>query len=279
MSPKVWFITGCSSGFGTALVHEILGRGDKVIASARNLDKIADLKTAGADIMALNVTDPLPKIKEVAQTAFNLHGRIDYLVNNAGLVQVGGIEELTPELTLSQFQTNVFGSLNVARAFLPYMRAARTGVIANISSMGAWGRYAGVGVYAASKYAVTGFTESLHDEVAEFGIKVCCVEPGYFRSQLLGSKASGTPGIKDYEDSAVSRGVALMDQFNGKQRGDIKKGMKVLVDVLTEKTGKPVPLRLLLGPDALQEARGKCEETLGLIEEWKDIVSNTDVEE
>jgi NAD(P)-dependent dehydrogenase (short-subunit alcohol dehydrogenase family) len=136
MTAKVWFITGCSSGFGAALVREALSRGDKVIATARNASKLSDLKADGADIMSLDVTSPLPELVEKAQEAFKRYGRIDYLVNNAGrslftlsctnsdaafsgYTQVGGLEELTPAETQAQFDTNVFGLLNVRSHSLP----------------------------------------------------------------------------------------------------------------------------------------------------------------
>ena len=161
------------------------------------------------------------------------------------------------------------------------MRRARSGVIANLSSIGAWGRVAGVGLYCASKYTVTGLTESLHEELKEFGIKVCVVEPGYFRSNFLNpaNNLIAKEKIEDYEGSAVRKGIALMEQVNNKQPGDIKKGAKVMVDVLTEATGKPVPLRLYLGQDAYEHIGDKCRETLGVLEEWKDICTKTDLDE
>ena len=162
------------------------------------------------------------------------------------------------------------------------MRGARSGVIANLSSIGAWGRVAGVGLYCASKYAVTGFTESLSLEVAEFNIKVCVVEPGYFRSNFLNpaNNLVAKNTISDYDgDSAVRKGIKLMEVVNNKQPGDINKGAKVMVDALTGATGKPVPLRLYLGQDAYEHIGDKCRETLGVLEEWKDICTKTDLDE
>jgi NAD(P)-dependent dehydrogenase (short-subunit alcohol dehydrogenase family) len=194
--------------------------------------------------------------------------------------QVGGLEELTPEETQAQFDTNVFGLLNVTRAFLPYMRAARSGVIGNVSSVGAWTRYAGVGLYCASKWCVTGLSESMNLELAEFGIKVCTIEPGYFRSNFLGGDAAKVRGntIEDYEGSAVRKGEEMMKAVNGKQPGDVKKGAKVIVDVLTEKTGNPVPLRLVIGSDAYKMIRAAAEEILATTEESKDLTCSTDLD-
>lgn len=186
-----------------------------------------------------------------------------------------------PEETQAQFATNVFGMLNVTRAFLPYLRAQRSGVIANFSSIGAWRGYAGVGLYCASKWAVSGLSETLTYELAEFGIKVCCVEPGYFRSKFLnpGNKLPKKNIIADYEGSAVRKGEQLMEDFDNKQRGDIKKGVKVLIDVLTGDSGREIPMRLPIGPDAYESIKGKCEETIQGLEDWKDIMCSTDLDE
>lgn len=161
------------------------------------------------------------------------------------------------------------------------MRAARSGVIANLSSVGAWNRYAGVGLYCASKWCVSGISESMTLELAEFGIKVCCVEPGYFRSNFLGSDAKKEKSnrIEDYEGgSAVRKGEELMVQFNGKQPGDVKKGARVIVDTLTEATGKPVPLRLVIGTDAWKSIRASCEEVIATLDASKEVSCSTDLD-
>ena len=183
--------------------------------------------------------------------------------------------------TQAQFDTNVFGLLNVTRAIAPYMRKARSGVIANISSVGAWNRYAGIGLYCASKWCVSGLSESMSEELKEFGIKVCTVEPGYFRSNFLGGDAKKVSSnlIEDYNGSAVRKGIELMDAVNGKQPGDIKKGAKVMIDVLTEATGKSVPMRLVLGQDASEAIRKKCNETIAILDEWKEISYSTNLDD
>jgi NAD(P)-dependent dehydrogenase (short-subunit alcohol dehydrogenase family) len=200
-----------------------------------------------------------------------------------GYNQTGGLEELTPEETFAQFNTNVFGLLNTTRAFLPYMRAARSGVIANLSSVGAWMGAAGVGLYCASKWTVSGLTESLYEELKEFNIKVCCVEPGYFRSNFLNPSNKQVGGqsnvIADYDgDSAVRKGIEMMEYYNNKQPGDIKKGCKLMIDVLTEATGRPVPMRLYMGADAYQAIGDKCRGTLQVLEDWKDLSTKTDLD-
>ncbi|ETI28541.1 hypothetical protein G647_00991 [Cladophialophora carrionii CBS 160.54] len=278
---KVWFITGCSSGFGKALAHEALLRGDKVVATARNASKLEELKAAGAHTLSLDVTSPLDELKRVVEEAHSLHGRIDFLINNAGYCQVGGLEELTPAETQAQFATNVFGPLNVTRAILPYMRARRSGVIANFSSIGAWRGTPAVGIYEASKWAVSGVSETLRLELAEFNIKVCSIEPGYFRSNFLSKehKILHEHIIADYDGTVVRRTEERVERTNQNQRGDPAKGAKVIVDVLTGVTGKEVPVRLALGPDAYRIIKDKCEETIRILDEWVHIGSSTDVEE
>ena len=161
------------------------------------------------------------------------------------------------------------------------MRAERSGVVANFSSVGAWLGYAGVGLYCASKWAVSGLSESLYYEMADFNIKVCTVEPGYFRSKFLnaGNKIHKQNVIQDYENTAVRQGERLMDEYDNKQPGDIKKGVKVIVDVLTGNSGKEIPMRLVLGKDAYGMIKAKCEETIKGLEEWKDITCSTDLDE
>ncbi|EXJ87955.1 hypothetical protein A1O1_04882 [Capronia coronata CBS 617.96] len=278
---KVWFITGCSSGFGKELTLQALGRGDNVIATARDAGKLDDLKDAGAAVVSLDVTSPLDELKRTAEEAHNIYGRIDYLINNAGFNQVGGLEELSPEETERQFATNVFGPLNVTRAILPYMRAKRSGVVANFSSVGAWRGSAGVGLYCASKWAVSGLSETLYYELADFNIKVCTVEPGYFRSNFLSpsNKKHKRNLIPDYEGTAVRKGEELMDAYDNKQPGDIRKGVKVLLDVLTGASGREIPMRLVLGTDAYTRIKAKCEETLKGLEQWKDLTCSTDLDE
>lgn len=259
-------------------MKELLSRGQTVIASARNVDKLRDLEAAGADVIRCDVTDPLDALVKTAQQAHDIHGRLDYLVNNAAFCVQGTIEELTPQEIQTQFDTNVFGTLNVTKAFLPYFRSQRSGVIANVSSMGAWRGTPGLGIYEASKWTMSGLTETLRPELAEFGIKVCCIEPGSFRSNFLtsGHRKVDESRIQDYDGTAARKVAAFMDQRDGAQPGDLKKGSKVIVDVLTGQAGRDMPLRLPIGKDAYQTIKDKCEATLQLLEEWKDIITATD---
>ncbi|KAL2220181.1 short chain dehydrogenase [Thermoascus aurantiacus ATCC 26904] len=269
MAPRVWFITGCSTGFGRELALQVLQRGDRVIATARKASSLEELEAAGAKVLVLDVTASLDTLKQIAVTAHGFYGRIDVLVNNAGYVASGSIEELTPEETFSQFNTNVFSLLNVNRAFLPYLRAQRSGVIANISSIAGWAGTPGVSMYCAN-------------ELAEFGIKVTSIEPGYFRSNILAesNRSVAKNIIQDYEgDTAARRGVAFHNRVNLKQQGDVVKGCRVIIDVLTQSgaaEGREIPIRLVLGADAYGAVKSKCESTIALLDEWKDITTPTD---
>lgn len=275
---NVWFITGCSTGFGATLVKELLSRDQRVIATARNLSALDDLKAAGADVMQCDVTAGMDRLEAMAKQVHERYGRIDYLVNNAGFAMQGTFEEASPQEIQSQFDTNVFGTINVTKAFLPYLRAQRSGVIANVSSMGAWRGTPAFGVYETSKWAVSGLSESMRPELADFGIKVCCIEPGSFRSNFLtpGNRKHNTNRIQDYEGTAARKVADFMEKRDGGQPGDLAKGVKVIADVLLGSTGKELPLRLPVGSDAYETIKRKCETTLQLLEEWKPIITKTD---
>jgi len=185
------------------------------------------------------------------------------------------------EETMAQFETNVFGLLNVTRAFLPHLRSQRFGVIANVSSIAAWRGSPGLGIYAASKWAASAINETLHHELAEFGIRVVSIEPGYFRSKFLtpGNALKAKRRLSDYDDTAARRNEAKFDLADQSQPGSVEKGAKVIVDVVTQAgcaTGREIPVRLMLGSDAYGIVVDKCESTLELVKAWKDVSSSTD---
>ncbi|KAJ3505837.1 hypothetical protein NLJ89_g7203 [Agrocybe chaxingu] len=165
-SPLVWLITGTLSGLGRDLALEALKRGDKVIATgcARSIDKLADLKAAGADILELDVTAPLEALHEVAKRAVAIHGSLNVLVNNAGYLIVGALEENTPDETFAEYNTKVFRALNVTRAFLPYMRARRSGTMILMGLVGGWIASPYTGLYVSTNV---------------------CLDYGYFRTHIL----------------------------------------------------------------------------------------------
>ncbi|KAG8925345.1 hypothetical protein FRC02_009730 [Tulasnella sp. 418] len=229
----VWFITGTTSGFGHALTIAAHNRGDKVIATARDVSRIQDLKEKGADILQLDVTDNLDNVKAIAKKAVDIYGRIDVLVNNAAYLQIGTMEETTPEETFAQYNTNVFGLLNVCRAFLPYMRQRKSGVILQVGSKYSWDGVINCGLYTSSKFAVRGIAETMALELQPFNIRVHCIEPGYFIRTPVFNVGKRTPYISripDYEP--ITRPIEdFLVSFNEKQPGDPRKLAEVMIDI------------------------------------------------
>jgi len=282
----VWLITGTSSGFGKDLTLAALRRGDKVIATARarSAAKLSDLKEKGADVLELDVTDSLDKLREVAKKAVAIHGRVDVVVNNAGFIQNGFLEEATPEETFSQFNTNVFGALNVSRAFLPYMRERRTGTIVWLGSIAGWRGSPNGGLYQASKHAVRGLSESLRQEIEPLGLRSICIEPGFFRTEFLqpGNRtASVAHGFDDYKEKRQAA-IASADAMNGSQVGDPKKAVEVMIDIIKSEgkaAGRTPPTYLGLGSDAYEIIKDACTSTIKRLDDWKDIIVSTDIKE
>ncbi|KAK7051566.1 hypothetical protein VNI00_004545 [Paramarasmius palmivorus] len=278
----VWIITGTSTGLGRELTLAALERGDKVIATARNrsLSQLEDLKEKGADILELDVTAPLNDLKAIAQEAVAIHGRIDVVVNNAGYILVGAIEENTPEETYNQFNTNVFGALNVTRAFLPHMRERRTGTIVWMGSLGGWTSSATAGLYCTTKWALRGISSTLHEEISPLGLRSTCIDFGYFRTSFLssGHRAAYEPRIADYKEITTQAEDALQ-AYNSKQPGDPRRGVQVVVDVVRGEglaQGKPFPTSLQLGSDCYSVAKEECEKALQVLETWKEVSQSTD---
>jgi len=278
----VWLITGTSSGFGKELSLALLARGDKVIstARARSLPKLTELKENGAATLELDVTAPLNELHAVAAKAVAIYGHVDVVVNNAGYLISGPLEENTPEQTYEQFNTNVFGGLNVARAFLPYIRPRKTGTIVWIGSIGGYRGSSGIGLYCATKYAVRGISESLHEEISPLGLRSLLFEPGYFLTDFLtaDNRANYGGSIPDYEPIMRARQDGL-DAYNHNQPGDAKKGVNVIIDVVKgegvakDKEFTPV---VLLGSDCYNGVKGILTKTIAKFDEWKDISISTD---
>jgi NAD(P)-dependent dehydrogenase (short-subunit alcohol dehydrogenase family) len=272
---RVWLVTGANSGFGTEFVHQVLARGDKVIATGRNPKKLAVLSNTKAHLMKLDVTSPLEELQAIAKEAVNVYGRIDVLVNNAGYIEMGTVEETTPERTFQQFNTNVFGLLNVTRAILPYMRERRSGDIVNIGSIGGWNGIAGSGLYSATKYAVASFSEALKMEVKPFGIDVHCIEPGYFATALLTPENLATnkaASIPDYAplNKQLEESWA---KVSGKQPGSPQKAVTRMIEAVTHTgyaEGKEVPVRVVLGKDAYERVGVIMARMAREREEWKE---------
>ena len=273
---SVWFVTGASRGFGLEIVREALARGHRVVATARRADGIrAQLPEAAGNLLTLDldVTDQASAAAAV-EAAVDRFGRLDVVVNNAGRGVLGAVEEVSDGAARAVFDVNVFGTLNVQRAVLPVLRRQRSGHVLNISSVAGVVGMAGWGIYNATKFAMTGFSEALHQELEPLGVKLTLVEPGYFRTDFLdGSSLDTEPTvIEDYADTAgAMRGSAT--DYNHTQPGDPVKGAKAIVDI-TERAEPP--LHLLLGTDSLGFARTKLRAELDELVAWQEVSASTD---
>ncbi|TFK38501.1 hypothetical protein BDQ12DRAFT_747752 [Crucibulum laeve] len=276
----VWLITGCSSGIGREMTLAALKRGDKVIATTRSQSfaTIADLKAEGADVLELDVTATADRLKEVADEAIKIHGRVDVVVNNAGFVMSGGLEESTHEDALTQFNTNVFGALNVSRAFLPHMRERGSGTISFIGSCYGWRSVPFSGLYVTSKFAIRGLSDTLHEEIAPFGLRSICFDSGCFRTPVLDKRPRWQPRLEAYKEKGEEANAALL-AYSGYQKGDPLKGVNVIIDVIRGEgvsEGRPIPKGFSLGADCYETVKLHCETTLARLEQWKDVTLSTD---
>ncbi|WP_448192128.1 oxidoreductase [Azospirillum sp. sgz301742] len=271
----VWFITGCSTGFGRELARLVLERGWRVVATARDAAKVEDLAAAHpgrALAVALDVNDPAQIARAVAE-AERAFGRIDVLVNNAGYGYLSAIEEGEDAEIRAMFETNVFGLAAMTRAVLPGMRARRSGHIVNISSQGGLVGFPGSGYYAATKFAVEGLSEALSKEAAPLGIRVLLVEPGPFRTDWAGrSLKQSATFIEDYAETAGNRRKSISG-YSGKQPGDPVRAAEAIVTAVT--SANP-PLRLLLGRQALENVRGKLDSMAKEIDAWEATTAGAD---
>ena len=274
----VWFITGCSTGFGRELAQLVLKRGGRAVVTARDADRVRDLTTGYDDralALSLDVTNN-DQIKAAVAQAEERFGAIDVLVNNAGYGYQSSIEEGVDAEIRAQFDTNVFGLAAMTRAVLPGMRARRRGHIVNISSQAGFIGFEGSGYYAATKHAVEALSDSLSREVAPLGIKVICVEPGPFRTDWAGrSLQQRRPAIADYQSTVGAR-LETTASYSGKQPGDPVRAAEAIVKAV--EADNP-PKHLVLGSIALDGIRGKLSETLAEIEAWSETSRSADYPE
>ncbi|ADW67261.1 oxidoreductase [Granulicella tundricola] len=274
----VWFITGCSTGFGRELAKLILARGGRVVVTARNPDQIQDLVAgheANALALPLDVNDPA-QIKAAVQYATEKFGQIDILVNNAGYGYLAAIEEGEDAEVRKMFETNFFGLVALTNAVLPGMRERRSGHIVNFSSIGGLVSFGATGYYHATKYAVEGMSESLAIEVAPLGIKVIIVEPGPFRTDWAGrSLPESKIVIPDYDSTAGERRRQTRAR-SGKQQGDPVRAAAAILKAIESDTP---PLRLVLGKPALDLAYKKLESVKKDLDTWKEATLSVDFPE
>ena len=272
---KTWFITGASRGFGAKVAALALAQGDNVVATARNPEQVTERlgKHDSLLAVALDVTDEA-QVKSAVAAAVDRFGQIDVLLNNAGYGLMGAVEEATAAEVERLYRTNVFGLLAVTRAVLPHMRARRSGRIINISSIGGYRSAAGFGVYCSTKFAVEGLSEALHDELAQLGIHVTIVEPGYFRTDFLDASSLSVShaGIPDYNGTAGAVRVRAASLNHG-QPGDPERLAKVLVE-FAEAPNPPV--RLPLGSDTVAAIEAKHTADAAILATWHDVSVSTD---
>jgi NAD(P)-dependent dehydrogenase (short-subunit alcohol dehydrogenase family) len=272
---KVWFISGCSTGFGRALSLELLAQGYQVVVTARKVADIADILAINeANTLGLTLDVTIPEqVTAAVQAAIAHFGRIDVLVNNAGIGYFGAVEESEEAEVRRMFEINVFGLAKLTQEVLPFMRKQRSGHILNVASIGGLRSFPGVGFYNATKYAVDGLSEALYKEVSPLGIKVTVICPSGFRTDWAGRSAKNTAiSIPDYATTA-QKNMGDIRAYSGNQPGDPVKAAKAMIQV-TE-TENP-PLRLLLGAAALKGARLKLEELRNDFETWADVSEGAD---
>ena len=258
---KVWFITGTSTGFGRELVEQLLANGERVVATARKPEQIAEFSEKYPEtalVVALDVTDEA-SVDASVKSALDKFGRVDVLVNNAGYGLAGAIEEATEAEFMPVFETNVFGLLRVTRALLPQFRKQKSGNIVNLSSIGGLIGSPGWGFYNASKFAVNGLSEALAAEMEPLGVHVTVVEPGPFRTDFLGrSGVEAEKRIADYDPTAGKTRIYFHDQA-GKQAGDPAKAVKAIIAAVE---AEQPPKHLVLGKLAFDRMTAR-------LEKWK----------
>jgi len=277
-SSRVWFITGSSTGFGRLLAEEVVRRGERVIATARKVSQLEELKGKHPDqvrTFALDVTKPA-EIESVAAQAIAAFGHVDVLVNNAGYGVNGAIEEVSEAEFEPMFQTNIYGLIRTTRAFLPHLRERRTGHIFNFSSIGGLIGMPGWGFYNTTKFAVEGFSEALAGELKPLGVHVTVIEPGPFRTDFLGR--SGKLAQKEFPEYAETAGKAreYLKSQSGKQRGDPQKAVEAIITVAD--SAEP-PVHLLLGKPALARYRDQIALRQKEIAAWETVTLGADFPE
>jgi NAD(P)-dependent dehydrogenase (short-subunit alcohol dehydrogenase family) len=270
---KVWLITGAGRGMGIDIAKAALEAGYAVVATARNTGTVTAALGRDDDLLAvkLDVTDPADA-QAAVQAAVDRFGRIDVLVNNAGNFYAGFFEEISPEDFRAQVETTLLGPMNITRAVLPVMRAQRSGLVVAISSTAGIAGQEFCTAYAAAKFGVEGWIESLTPEVAPFGIRTMLVEPGFFRTELLTPESTtyAEPSIGDYAER-TKQTIAAWNGMNGQQGGDPAK----LAHALVQLAGQPEPpLRFVAGADAIATVENKAKALLAQAGAYRELSSN-----
>ncbi|KAJ5783186.1 hypothetical protein N7457_004960 [Penicillium paradoxum] len=283
-----WLVTGCSSGLGEALIRAILARRDRAIATARpgnavsGVDRIASLKEAGAAVLELDLGATQVELVEKAQEAWQMYGHVDVLVHNAGYIEAGVFEELDEQMLTGSLRVNVLGPLNLTSAFLPLMRARKTGTLLFASSVEVYYDAPGASYYSGAKGMMDELVPNLALEVASFGIRTCLSVFGYVRTAVMapGNMRYDVPNrLPEYEElnKLVKDGC---NAGNGNQPGDPIKACELVIEAVRGEgrcvKRKKLPLRLPIGLGALRDIRVNCEEKMAVCDGWNGISSQTD---
>ena len=275
---EVWFVTGAGRGMGVDIAQAALGAGYAVVATGRNPDAVADAVGEVDDLLVveLDVTS-LASAEAAVRAAVDRFGRIDVLVNNAGNFRAGYFEELTPAQVEEQLTTTLIGPMNVTRTVLPVMRKQRSGNVVTITSTAGIVGQEFCSAYAASKFGLEGWMESLRFEVEPFGIRTTIVEPGFFRTTLLEKESTtyAELSIDDYAERTAQTRPAW-EAMSGKQGGDPAKLARALVTILDE---EPPPLRWVAGADAVATVEQKANELLAQVDAYRELSSSLAIDE
>ncbi|KAJ6006914.1 hypothetical protein N7451_004858 [Penicillium sp. IBT 35674x] len=285
MATKTWLVTGASSGLGTTIAEVALKAGHKVIATARNPTKAAaqnpQIEQLGGTWIHLDVTESETTTK-VIDAINQAGGTIDVVVNNAGYSLLGSIEDMSEAEISTQFSTNVYGPVRVLKGALPFMRAKRSGTVVNISSSAGLDGLPTCAMYAGTKFALEGMSESLSKELAPFGIRVLIVEPGAFRTQFLSAFVEPAAGMNmDYAGTPLEDFLHIFRSADGNQPGDPFKAAQRIVEVVSGVgmgAGKGRLLRLPLGPDCYKRLQAKIETMQENLAQVKEIAHSTSYE-
>ena len=271
---QVWLITGSSRGLGRAFAEAALAAGCQVAATARKVEDLAELKNKYGDLvlpLVLDVTNET-QAHQAVQATICTFGKLDVLVNNAGYGNVAPVEDTTLEEFRTQIETNLFGVIILTKAVLPYFRERGSGHIIQVTSIA--GRIGPIGraPYAAAKWGVEGFSETLAKEVGPLGVKVTIVEPGGFRTDFAGASTELREGRPEY-DATVGKTARFQRDFNGKQPGDPARAAAALLRIAL---AEEPPLRIVLGSDAYNSAEKNDLAKIELGKKWKDLSYSTD---
>jgi NAD(P)-dependent dehydrogenase (short-subunit alcohol dehydrogenase family) len=275
MAQRTWFITGVNSGFGREMTEQLLGRGDQVAGTVRNLDSVRDLTEKYGDRFwsaHLDVTDTA-EIRTVVDAAFNALGPIDVIVNNAGYGLFGAAEEFTDEQVVHEIGTNLLGSIQVVRSALPHLREQQQARIIQISTYGGQAALPGGSMYHASKWGIEGFSEALMAELAPFNIGVTIIEPGGARTGFRHGSAQLAPALDAYAGTPAAFVREVLADETHPSPGDPAKMAAIIIGSVDT---APAPKRIVLGSDSYGILVNALAQRLADIEPQKDVAASTD---